>query len=53
MNNENTSENTTELLTELAEFMELYGHDSTADEMRELVYNMQLIEEAESIIRNS
>ena len=52
-NNENTSENTTELLTELAEFMDLYGHDSTAEEMREMAYNLALIEEAESIIRNS
>ena len=49
----NTSENTTELLTELAEFMELYGHDSTADEMRELAFNISLIEEADRIRENS
>ena len=49
----NNNENTTELLTELAKMMELYGHDSTADEMRELAYNLALIEEADRIRENS
>ena len=49
----NTSENTTELLTELAKMMELYGHDSTAEQIREFAYNLALIEEADRIRENS
>lgn len=49
----NNEINTSELLTELAEFMDLYGHDSTAEEMREFAYNLALIKEADRIRENS
>ena len=49
----NNEINTTELLTELADFMELYSHDAIADEMRELAFNISLIEEADRIRENS
>lgn len=50
MNNEI---NTSELLTAIAKMMELYSHDEGAELAKETAYNLALIEEAESIIRNS